>query len=274
VTKELFSGRYRLAERIGFGGSSNVYRAEDQTLDRQVAVKVLAEHLSDDEYFVARFRREALAVAKLIHPNVVQVYDTGVADGRHYLVMELIGGGDSCAELLRDSPPSPDLAMEIISQAADGIDYAHMQGVIHRDVKPSNLMIIQLPAEVIVKVTDFGIATAADWGRMSARESVIGTKGYLCPEAWRDEDATPRFDVYALGVVAHQLLFGGLPVRDKRGAIALPGAAAEGPLATLLPVLERALADNPESRVDRCRLFAGELREAYSAASSSPGRRG
>jgi serine/threonine protein kinase len=261
LTEGLLSGRYRLAERIGEGGFSNVYKAEDRILERQVAVKVLAEHLSDDERFVARFRREALAVAKLIHPNVVPVYDTGVVEGRHYLVMELIDGGGSCAELLRDSLPPPEAALDIVIQVATGLDYAHRRGVIHCDVKPSNLMIVRSAEEgFVAKVTDFGIATAADWRPLSVREPVIGTKGYLCPEAWWGEPATPRFDVYALGVVAYQLIFGGLPVRDETGAIAPPDGAADGPLAEILPVLERALADSPANRLGSCGAFAEEMR--------------
>jgi eukaryotic-like serine/threonine-protein kinase len=267
LTEKLLSGRYRLAERIGAGGFASVYRAEDRILERQVAVKVLAEHLSEDVRFIERFRREALVVSKLNHPNVALVYDTGVAEGRLYLVMELVDGGRSCAELLRDSPPPPDVALLIVTQAAVGLDYAHRQGVIHRDVKPSNLMVVWSATEVFVKVVDFGIATAAEWRPLSAWEPMIGTKGYLCPEAWWDEPATPRFDVYALGVVAHQLLFGGLPVRDEAGAITPPDGAAAGLLAALLPVLERALADSPANRLGSCRVFAEELREAYSVDS-------
>jgi serine/threonine protein kinase len=263
LTERPLSGRYRLSERIGAGGSAVVYRAEDLILERQVAVKVLAEHLSDDDRFVARFRREALAVAKLMHPNVVQVYDAGVAEGRHYLVMELMDGGSSCAELLSDSPPLPEIALGIVIQVAAGLDYAHRRGVIHRDVKPSNLMIVGPPEETFAKVTDFGIATAAEWHPLMAREPVIGTKGYLCPEAWWGEAPTPQFDVYALGVVAHQLFFGGLPVRDARGAIAPPDGAAAQLIEVLLPVLDRALADSPANRLDDCQVFAEELQNAF-----------
>lgn len=265
----LISRRYRLEEPIGAGGFAIVYRAEDRVLEKHVAVKILAEHLSDDELFVARFRREALAVAKLIHPNIVQVYDAGVEDGRYYLVMELIDGGGSCAELFRDSPPPPEVAVEIVIQAAVGLDYAHRRLIVHRDVKPSNLMIIRSRAEISVKVTDFGIATTADWQPLSAREAVIGTKGYICPEAWWEKNPTPQFDVYALGVVAHQLFFGFLPVRKETGTIALPKGAVAGPLAPLLPVLERALADSPANRLVSCADFADELYKAVAAGLST-----
>jgi serine/threonine protein kinase len=263
LTDRLLSGRYRLMERIGYGGFATVYRSEDRILERQVAVKVLAEHLSQDVEFVARFRREALAVAKMIHPNIVQVYDTGADEGWFYLVMELIGGGSSCADLLRDSPLPPKVALEIVLQAAEGLDYAHRRGVIHCDVKPSNLMIVRSAPELFAKVTDFGIARAVEWQRLSSREPVLGTKGYLCPEAWWGENATPLFDVYALGVVAHQLFFGGLPVRDEVGSIVLPDGVAAGSLAALLPVLGRALADSPANRLNSCRVFADELRKVF-----------
>ena len=139
------SGRYELGDRLGSGGMSNVYRATDRILERTVAVKILAEHLSDDERFVARFRREALAVAKLIHPNIVQVYDTGVDEGRHYIVMEYVEGRSGAQMLQRQGPIDSETAAEIGIQACAGLDYAHRRGIIHRDVKPGNLMIVGGP---------------------------------------------------------------------------------------------------------------------------------
>ena len=139
------SGRYELGDRLGSGGMSNVYRATDRILERTVAVKVLAEHLSDDERFVARFRREALAVAKLIHPNIVQVYDTGIDEGRHYIVMEYVEGRSGAQILQRQGPLDPETAAEAGIQACAGLDYAHRRGIIHRDVKPGNLMVVGGP---------------------------------------------------------------------------------------------------------------------------------
>ena len=140
------SDRYELGDRLGIGGMSTVYKATDRVLERTVAVKVLAEHLSDDEKFVARFRREALAVAKLIHPNIVQVYDTGVDAGRHYIVMEYVEGKSGAQLLQRKGALGADVAVEIGVQACAGLEYAHRQGIIHRDVKPGNLMVIGGPA--------------------------------------------------------------------------------------------------------------------------------
>ncbi|MGH2954148.1 MAG: protein kinase domain-containing protein, partial [Solirubrobacterales bacterium] len=220
------SDRYELGDRLGSGGMSTVYRATDQVLERTVAVKVLAEHLSDDDKFVARFRREALAVAKLIHPNIVQVYDTGVDEHRHYIVMEYVEGR-SVAQLLQTKGAlGPELAVEVGTQGCAGLEYAHRQGIIHRDVKPGNLMVIGGPAgrrprgnsahepptgEMTVKLTDFGIARAGAQTRLTQVGSVVGTAAYLAPEQARGEEATPASDVFALGVVLYQVLTGRLP---------------------------------------------------------------
>jgi serine/threonine-protein kinase len=208
------SGRYETGERLGSGGMSNVYKATDRILERTVAVKILAEHLSDDERFVARFRREALAVAKLIHPNIVQVYDTGIDDGRHYIVMEYVEGRSGAQILQRNGPIEPEPAAEIGIQACAGLDYAHRRGIIHRDVKPGNLMVVGGPVgggEMTVKLTDFGIARAIEQTRITQVGSVVGTAAYLAPEQVRGEEATPATDVYALGVVLYQFLTGRLP---------------------------------------------------------------
>ena len=208
------SGRYEIGDRLGSGGMSNVYMATDRTLERTVAVKILAEHLSDDERFVARFRREALAVAKLIHPNIVQVYDTGVDEGRHYIVMEYVEGRSGAQILQRQGPLDAETAAEVGAQACAGLDYAHRRGIIHRDVKPGNLMIIGGPVgggEMTVKLTDFGIARAIEQTRITQVGSVVGTAAYLAPEQVRGEEATPATDVYALGVVLYQFLTGRLP---------------------------------------------------------------
>jgi hypothetical protein len=210
----ILSGRYETSERLGSGGMSNVYKATDRILERTVAVKILAEHLSDDERFVARFRREALAVAKLIHPNIVQVYDTGVDEDRHYIVMEYVEGRSGAQILQRQGPVEPEIAAEIGIQSCAGLDYAHRRGIIHRDVKPGNLMIVGGPVgggEMVVKLTDFGIARALEQTRITQVGSVVGTAAYLAPEQVRGEEATPATDVYALGVVLYQFLTGRLP---------------------------------------------------------------
>jgi serine/threonine-protein kinase len=205
------AGRYRIDSRLGAGGMSTVFHATDTVLERPVAIKLLAEHLAEDEAFVARFRREALAAAKLQHPNVVQVFDSGhdPQSGRHYIVMELVDG-PSCADLLRDHGTlDVDSAVYAVRDACHGLDYAHRSGVVHRDVKPGNLLVSNETGAT--KLADFGIAKAAEQSRITQVGSVLGTAAYLSPEQARGEEAGPPSDVYSLGVCAYQFLTGRLP---------------------------------------------------------------
>jgi eukaryotic-like serine/threonine-protein kinase len=206
----LFAGRYRLERRLGVGGMATVQLAFDTRLERNVAVKLLAEHLAEDSNFVSRFRREALAAARLVHPNIVQVFDFGLDEATHrnFIVMEFVDG-QSCAEMLREHGSLPvDEAVEILAQSCRGLDYAHRNGVVHRDVKPGNLL---RSVEGSVKLADFGIAKAAEDSDITKVGSVLGTAAYLAPEQARGEPAGPPSDLYALGVVAYQLLAGRLP---------------------------------------------------------------
>jgi serine/threonine protein kinase len=267
------SGRYEIIDRLGSGGMSNVYRATDRILERTVAVKVLAEHLSDDERFVARFRREALAVAKLIHPNIVQVYDTGVDEGRHYIVMEYVEGRSGAQILQKQGPLDAEATAEIGAQACAGLDYAHRRGIIHRDVKPGNLMIVGGPVgggQLAVKLTDFGIARAIEQTRITQVGSVVGTAAYLAPEQVRGEEATPATDVYALGVVLYQFLTGRLPyegsslaelaVRQQNERALPPSTYNEDVPETLGAAVLRALEGDPSRRYASAGELAGGLR--------------
>jgi eukaryotic-like serine/threonine-protein kinase len=202
--------RYRLDSRLGFGGMSTVHLALDMRLERQVAVKLLAEHLADDPAFVSRFQREAQAAARLVHPNIVQVFDSGrdQRTGQYFIVMEYIEGA-SGAEILRDQGwVEVEEALSIIEQACEGLHYAHRHGVVHRDVKPGNLL---RSREGEVKLADFGIAKATEQSSITQIGSVLGTAAYLAPEQARGEEAGPSADLYALGVVTYQLISGRLP---------------------------------------------------------------
>ncbi|MGO9322760.1 MAG: protein kinase domain-containing protein [Solirubrobacteraceae bacterium] len=204
------AGRYRLESRLGHGGMSTVHLAVDLRLERQVAVKLLAEHLADDPAFVSRFQREAQAAARLVHPNIVQVFDSGRDErtGQYFIVMEYIEGS-SGAEILRDQGwVEVDEALSIIEQACEGLHYAHRHGVVHRDVKPGNLLRAR---EGEVKLADFGIAKATEQSSITQVGSVLGTAAYLAPEQARGEEAGPSADLYALGVVTYQLISGRLP---------------------------------------------------------------
>ncbi len=289
------SDRYELGDRLGSGGMSTVYRATDRVLERTVAVKILAEHLSDDDKFVARFRREALAVAKLIHPNIVQVYDTGVDAGRHYIVMEYVEG-KSVAQLLQTKGAlGADVGVEIGTQSCAGLEYAHRQGIIHRDVKPGNLMVIGGPSgrrrrdatshdpptgEMTVKLTDFGIARASAQTRLTQVGSVVGTAAYLAPEQARGEEATPAADVYALGVVLYQLLTGRLPWEGSTLAELATRRENERPLPptsydpnvpeTLSRAVLRSLEGDASARYSSARELARALEDGIAGREPAP----
>jgi serine/threonine-protein kinase len=268
----ILSGRYEIGDRLGSGGMSSVHQATDLTLERTVAVKILAEHLSDDERFVARFRREALAVAKLIHPNIVQVYDTGIDEGRHYIVMEYVQGRSGAQILQRHGPLDAETTAEVGAQACAGLDYAHRRGIIHRDVKPGNLMVVGGPVgggEMTVKLTDFGIARAVEQTRITQVGSVVGTAAYLSPEQVRGEEATPATDVYALGVVLYQFLTGRLPyegstlaelaVRQQNEKPLPPSTYNDDVPGTLGAAVLRALEGDPGRRYASASELAGGL---------------
>lgn len=271
MSRQLLAGRYELGERLGSGGMSTVVLAFDRRLERNVAVKLLAEHLADDAQFVSRFRREALAAARLVHPNIVQVYDFGLDEesGRQYIVMEHVEG-QSGAEILRERGILPVAeGLGIVAQACRGLDYAHRGGVVHRDVKPGNLL---RSTDGIVKLADFGIAKAlSEESSITQVGAVLGTAAYLAPEQAAGVEATARSDIYALGVVAYQLLSGRLPyeaqtltelaLKQQREAPTLLDHLNPEVTPELAAAVDRALALEPSDRY----ATAEELREALVA---------
>ena len=263
--------RYGSPELVARGGMAEVYRATDRVLGRLVAVKVLSVHLAADEGIRTRFMREAQMAAILSGArNIVTIFDVGdLTDGRPYIVMEYLGGG-SVADRLRVGPISPPQAIEWLEQAARGLDGAHAVGIVHRDVKPANLL---LTLDDEVKVTDFGIARAAVEGSLTATGMILGTSGYMSPEQALGEQVTAASDCYALAVVAFELLTGSRPFEgDSQVSEAFSHAYAPIPRATSrnhqLPlmidsVLAGGLAKEPRARPKSCGRLVDSLRRVF-----------
>jgi eukaryotic-like serine/threonine-protein kinase len=204
--------RYTLVELLGHGGMAKVYLARDNSLDREVALKVLREQYADDEEFVERFRREAMSAAALNHPGIVQVYDRGRFEhGTYYIAMEYVPGGTLKERIKGEGNLAPREAAEIASRVADALAVAHNRGIVHRDIKSQNVL---LTASGEAKVSDFGIARAASSKTMTQTNTVLGTLAYMSPEQVRGERVGPASDLYSLGVVLYEMLTGELPYQD------------------------------------------------------------
>ncbi len=212
-------GRYRIVEHLGRGGMAEVYKAHQASLDRYVAIKLMHTFLADEKEFLARFEREAKVVATLRHPNIVQVYDFDVDQGVYYMVMEFINGETLKARLqaleARGEWVSLDDAVRIVLAVGSALRYAHERNMVHRDVKPANVM-ITLDGQVIL--TDFGIAKIVSTSNLTASGAMVGTPSYMAPEQGMGQPGDERSDIYSLGVMLYQLVLGRLAVRCRYAA--------------------------------------------------------
>ncbi|MGZ6734463.1 MAG: serine/threonine-protein kinase, partial [Nocardioides sp.] len=279
TTNQPSPGRYVFGELIATGGMGEVYRATDTALDRPVAIKLLKPEYADDPVNRARFDSEARHAAALHHPHVAAVYDVGempTASGllRPYLVMELVDG-QPLSSLLRDGQPmDPAVVRDLLGQAGDALAAAHRAGIVHRDVKPGNLLVTP---EREVKVTDFGIARAASTAAITGTGQVMGTPQYLSPEQARGEQASPASDVYSLGVVAFECLAGHRPFQ-KETPVATALAHLHDPVpplpdsvpADLARVVTQALAKDPRDRFPDAAAFTAALRGVGSGRTDTP----
>ena len=249
------SDRYQIIKSIGEGGMANVYLAYDTILDRNVAVKVLRGDLSNDEKFVRRFQREALAASSLSHPNIVEVYDVGEDNGEYYIVMEYIEGKHLKNLLKKRGKLTLSEAVDIMLQITDGLSAAHDSYIIHRDIKPQNIMILE---NGLVKITDFGIAMAMNATQLTQTNSVMGSVHYLPPEQASGQGSTLQSDIYSMGIVMYELITGEVPFKgDNAVEIALkhlkepiPDIREKVPNVpnSIYNIIKRATAKNPKNR--------------------------
>ena len=273
---DILPSRYRTPELIGQGGMGEIYRAEDELLGRTVAVKVLAKRFSADEALRGRFTREALAAARLSgEPNTVTIFDVGEHEGRPFIVMEYLRGGSLEDRVREHGAQDPGRALAWLDEAGAALDAAHDHGVVHRDVKPGNLL---LAGDGTVRVADFGVASAAGLDSLTMTGTILGTAGYLAPEQARGEPTTPATDLYALAVVAFELLTGQRPFQaDNPTAEAAAHVHAEVPAVSehgalppeLDPIFRRALAKDPADRYPTSADFVSALREALRSAGAT-----
>ena len=265
---QIIGGRYEIVKSIGEGGMANVYLANDKILDRKVAIKVLRGDLANDEKFIRRFQREAQSVANLSHPNIVEVYDVEEEEGQHYIVMEYIEGKTLKQLLQKRGSLTLSEVIDIMLQLTDGLAHAHDAYIIHRDIKPQNIMIQD---DGLVKITDFGIAMALNATQLTQTNSVMGSVHYLPPEQANGKSSTIKSDIYSLGILMYELITGSVPFKgDNAVEIALkhlkekiPSIRRQNPTIpqSVENIVLRATAKNPKNRYDSVKDMNKDLKE-------------
>ena len=265
MSLETVGGRYRLGRSLGHGGMATVHVARDETLGRDVAIKRLSEALSGDEVFRERFMREARTAAGLSHPNIVGVFDVGDEGGIPYIVMECVEGRTLAELLAQNGPLDPDRTVDLILQACAGLEHAHAAGLVHRDIKPQNLLVRD---DDTLKIVDFGIARPVDGTQLTLAGTILGTAAYLAPEQALGERVTAAADLYSLGAVTYELLSGRppyefeslaeLPVKQREG----PPPPIDGISEELQDAVHGCLAPDPANRPASAAALAHELAQA------------
>lgn len=266
VKGQKINDRYEIIRVLGEGGMANVYLAVDTILDRKVAVKVLRGDLATDEKFVRRFQREALSASSLNHPNIVEMYDVGEDDGNYYIVMEYVEGKNLKQLIKRRTKLSLIEVIDIMKQLTDGIAHAHDSFIIHRDIKPQNMLILD---SGLVKITDFGIAVALNSTQLTQTNSVMGSVHYLPPEQAAGRGATFKSDIYALGIMMYELITGSLPFKGEN-AVEIALKQLKEPIPSVrdfdssIPqsvenIILKACAKNPKNRYENAREMYHDL---------------
>ena len=259
--------RYEIIRLIGEGGMANVYLAYDTILERNVAVKVLRGDLADDEKFIRRFQREALSASSLSHPNIVEMYDVGEDNGNFYIVMEYIDGKTIKQLIKKRGNLTSSEAVDIMCQLTDGLSCAHDSYIIHRDIKPQNIMVLE---DGMIKITDFGVAMAINASDLTQTNSVMGSVHYLPPEQAAGKGSTIKSDIYSLGIVLYEMLAGTMPFRGETAVeIALkhiknpmPSIRKVNPKVpqSLENIILKATAKNPKNRYNNVRELYNDLK--------------
>ena len=277
---KVFNNRYQIQEKLGAGGTAIVYRGQDLLLNRAVTIKILREEFANNGELVRRFRHEAQAVASLSHSNIVSVYDVGYEDNMHYIVMEFVEGESLKEYIKRKGPLRLSEACNIITQILAGVQHAHEHGIIHRDIKPHNIL---LGVDGRAKVTDFGIAVGMSDVTMTYNSTtrIMGSVHYISPEQVQGQAATDKSDIYSCGVVFYEMLTGRVPYQGEtpisiamqhvQGELALPNQVNPQVPASISYVVTRAMRRNPETRYDSAAEMADAVRAAYQSVQESEG---